>query len=71
MPQSRTKCLSILLVVCGILMMILQIVIIVEKEESSLRGMHYFGWGVWCGFVIVLSGIIGCCAASKKTKALV
>ena len=69
---KTTKCLSILLVICGVLMMIIQIACtVIVEEKSGLWGAHYGGSGIWCGFFIMLSGIIGCCAASKKSNGLV
>jgi len=69
---KTTKCLSILLVICGVLMIIIQIACTVIVEENPGHwGAHYGGSGIWCGFFIMLSGIIGCCAASKKSNGLV
>ena len=69
---KTTKCFSILLIVCGLLMFVLQLTCLIIVEEARLwRTAHEAGTGIWCGILITLGGVIGCCAASKKTNALV
>ena len=70
---AKTKCISILLLICGISMVIMQIICIavVENDMDYFYGAHRAGTGIWCGILIVISGILGCCAAAKKTNALV
>jgi len=67
-----TKCLSILLLICGVLMFLLQLICtVIVEEKNFFRTAHNAGTGIWCGILITLSGAIGCCSASKKSSALV
>ena len=77
---KTTKCLSIFLIICGVLMMIIQIAFTVIVDaglydaKDWYSGLYYandLGSGIWCGLFIMFSGIIGCFAASKKSGALV
>ena len=68
---KTTKCLSILLLICGISMVIMQIICTAVVEYGGYHGAHRAGTGIWCGILIIISGILGCCAAVKKTNTLV
>ena len=70
---KTTKCLSILLLICGISMVIMQIIYtaVVEYDSKHFFSPQRAASGIWCGILIVISGILGCCAASKKTNTLV
>ena len=68
---KTTKCLSTLLVVSGVLMIVLQIICTAIVETNAIYAAHLAGTGIWCGFFIKLSGIIGGYAASTKTNGLV
>ena len=43
----------------------------VLEENEAWVGLHGPGTGIWCGICIIIAGVLGCCAASEKTKALV
>jgi len=67
-----TKCLSILLLICGVLMFLLQLICTVIVEANNFYHIaHEAGTGIWCGILITLTGVIGCCSASKRSNALV
>ena len=69
---KTTKRLGIVLLISGAVMMILQIACTaIVTEERGLYAAHYGGTGIWCGLLILVTGIIGCCAATQKTNALV
>ena len=68
---KTTKILGITLILCGAMMMILQIACTAINEEMGTYLVHIGGTGIWCGLLILISGVVGCCAAVRKTKALV
>ena len=68
---KTTRCLSILLLICGGSMVAMQIICTAVVDDAGHHGAHVAGTGIWCGIFIVISGILGCCAAAKKTNALV
>jgi len=52
-------------------MVILQIACTAITEKMDRYFAHRAGTGIWCGLLILMSGVVGCCAAVKKTNALV
>ena len=71
LAAKTTKCLGIVLLICGAVMTILQIACTAIVEENGIYAAHSAGTGIWCGLIILVTGIIGCCAAAQKTNALV
>ena len=68
---KTTKWLGILLLICGGSMVVMQVICTAVVEEGRYYTAHVAGTGIWCGVFIIISGILGCCAAAKKTNALV
>lgn len=68
---KTTKILGITLILCGAMMMILQIACTAINGEMGYYLFHRAGTGIWCGLLILISGVVGCCAAVQKTSALV
>ena len=66
-----TKWLGIILIFAGALMVILQIACTAITEKMDRYFAHRAGTGIWCGLLILMSGVVGCCAAVKKNNALV
>lgn len=69
MRVKSTLTLSILLVLAGAFMSVIQIACTVVAKEEELWGTaHNGGTGIWCGVLILFSGILGLQAASRKTN---
>jgi len=69
MRVKSTLTLSILLFLAGFFMSIIQIGCTVVAKEKELWGtFHNGGTGIWCGVLILFSGILGLQAANRKTN---
>jgi hypothetical protein len=66
-----TRFLGVAYIISGLVMVILQIICTILVIQLNLYGAHTGGSGIWCGVFVIICGILGSCAASYKTNALV
>ena len=69
-PKRVMMLLSILQIVCGGLVFLLQIIqYFVERPHNNW--VYIVGWGIWTGPIFAASGLVGLIAASKPSKCIV
>ena len=68
---QTTRVLGIMLIASGLLMCIFQTACTIITIEEELPSAHLAGGGIWCGVIILISGILGVLTAKHKTYALV
>ena len=73
LSERSTRIIGVACLISGTVMGILQIICttLVKEYEIWFLSAHWVGTGIWCGIMVIICGILGCCAASYKTNALV
>ena len=70
-PKRVMMLLSILQIVCGKFVFLMQISQYFVGYYRPLDfGLHYFGWGIWTGLIFAASGIVGLVGALKPSKCM-
>jgi hypothetical protein len=59
-------------IIFGIIIFFFQIAATVILNKDLIdHGLAFLGTGIWCGLIIIINGVLGCCSASYKTNGFI